>query len=417
VRRRYLDRAASEQVERKAIMLITLMTFLAFMGWSAIRPYVPLFAREELKGTVQEVGLVAAATSIAGAALSVPFGLTSAYVGRGKLAVLGTLTWGIAMVVVSSSTEIQMLIVSYGLAGVGFALFDTSIGALVGDVSDPSRMARSFSYFTTAISSSLAVGPALGGLLVEAIGFRATILLGGLLTISAAIIGSLLIVTLGKSDSPRPIDTGSLRRELSGNTILLLGILLVFVSFFPLSGLQAFVPIYGRFIGLDSFSIGLVFTAQFTSTTVSRLLFGDRMDRAHGLRGYALGAILVISVTLSTLSAFPHLAYLTLVVALAGVGFGVINILSSVLIAKSTTTKARGLAMGISSSIRYLGFSLGPLAFATSLTGLGESQLGYLLSFGLLATPTMGAGIFLLVRSSLLSIRFAEKGGPGGVST
>jgi MFS family permease len=127
------------------------------------------------------------------------------------------------------------------------------------------------------------------------------------------------------------------------------------------------------------------------------------MDNSKAMRGYALGTALVISLTVSLIAVIPNLVYLIPMVALAGIGFGVINILSSVLVAQSTSAKARGLATGIGSSMRYLAFSLGPLAFAQSLTGLGESQSGYMLSFAFLALPTMAAMVLLLVAGSLMS--------------
>lgn len=76
--------------EFTAILIVSLIAFLSFFGFSIQRIFVPLFAKEELKATVEEVGLVASISGLTGVLLSIPSGLISDKLGRGQSTLVGS---------------------------------------------------------------------------------------------------------------------------------------------------------------------------------------------------------------------------------------------------------------------------------------------------------------------------------------
>lgn len=375
--------------EKLSVFLISLLAFLASTGASLLRPYLPIFSRLEFGASLVEVGVVAAAGVLISAALAIPNGLLSAYIGRAKLVTLGTLWWGIGIMSLAFTPNLLSLMILYMLAGAGHVMYDVNASALVGDVSDTKRIARSYGYFTTAIGTGYALGPAIGGVIIDFAGYRSMIFTGGVFTLLAFVVSSIIFFLVRPFDKARPISISNLRREVSGNRRLWIGIFFMFLTPVAQLGLQTFLPLYTRFIGIDAVLTGLLFTVQFIAISFSRLLFGTLLDDEHNMIRFILLGFSATALSIAALGLIPNLPYLIIMLAVSGLGFGSVNIVANVMVARAMSIELRGFGLALAAFGRYLAYMAGPLMIGTSLAFTGESQIGYEISFAVVAIPSL----------------------------
>jgi MFS family permease len=389
-----------ESKEKLSVFLISLLAFLASTGASLLRPYLPIFSRLEFGASLVEVGIVAAAGVLISAALAIPNGLLSAYIGRAKLVTLGTLWWGAGIMTLAFTPDLLSLIILYMLAGAGHAMYDVNASALVGDVSSTRRFARSYGYFTTGIGTGYALGPAIGGVIIDLVGYRSAIFTGGVLTLLAFVVSSIVFFLVRPFDKARPISMSNFRSEVRGNRRLWIGIFFMFLTPVAQLGLQAFLPLYARFIGIDAVSTGLLFTVQFVAISFSRLLFGTLLDKEHNMIRFILLGFAVTALSNAALGLIPNLAYLMFMLVISGLGFGSVNIVANVMVARATSIELRGFGLALAAFARYLAYMAGPLMIGTSLAFTGESQIGYGISFAVVAIPSLVGVLYTIYARS-----------------
>jgi EmrB/QacA subfamily drug resistance transporter len=174
-------------LQRTALLVTTLDSFLTPMMGSAVSVALPAIAREfSLKAV--GLGWVATAFLLAASALLLPCGRLADIYGRKKIFTVGTMLVVCASLLAGLAPVAWVFFLARVLQGTGGAMvFGTSV-AILTSVFPPQRRGRVLGINVAAVYAGLSLGPFIGGLLTQYLGWRAVFLVNvpvGLLVVAA----------------------------------------------------------------------------------------------------------------------------------------------------------------------------------------------------------------------------------------
>jgi DHA2 family multidrug resistance protein-like MFS transporter len=174
-------------------------------------------------------------------------------VGRRRLLLIGAAAFGVASVLAALSTSVEMLIVSRALLGVAAATLAPSTLSLIRNMFlDPEQRTFAIGVWATSFSVGAAIGPLLGGLLLEFFWWGSVFLL--------AVPVMLLLLIIGPRLLPEYRDPGAGRIDLVSAGLSIIAVLSVIYGFKEIAatGLEG-RPLLSMLVGL---AIGLVFVRR-----------------------------------------------------------------------------------------------------------------------------------------------------------
>jgi len=155
--------------------VIVLAVFLSFLGFTFVMPFLPLYVQELGVTDVAEAafwsGLALSVTPLMGAVLAPVWGAAADRFGRKPMFARSLLSFAILMVCMSLISDVYQLLairVFWGVVG-GFGALST---ALVTLNAPREHMGRAVGLVQSAQIISYAVGPGVGGILVDHVGLR-----------------------------------------------------------------------------------------------------------------------------------------------------------------------------------------------------------------------------------------------------
>ncbi len=176
-----------KSLQRTALLVTTLDSFLTPMMGSAVAVALPSIARDFAMNAVQ-MGWVASAYLLAAAAFLLPCGRLADIHGRIKVFTIGTLLFGAASLMAGLAPHAGIFLLARVLQGMGGAMiFGTSV-AILTSVFPPQRRGWVLGINVAATYSGLSMGPFIGGLLTQSFGWRSVFLINvplGLLVLAA----------------------------------------------------------------------------------------------------------------------------------------------------------------------------------------------------------------------------------------
>ena len=354
------------------------VAFGGYLGSHMRLPVVPLYARSLGADTVL-VGIINSAFLVMAAVLSLPFGMMSDRLGRKRLACVGALILSATSFFLYFSKSPWQMVWIYLFFGIGLAAFGPTMMSLVADISPVTHLGRSYGWYTTALYTSMSLGPALGGFLADQLGFLQVFLISGILIF---ITFWLILFYLPRArhilkDRARKNESGAAwellhNRPLVGCWLVTLG------GCFGLGMFVTFFPLHGDNQGLSVAEIGLVFAVQGLWNALSRIPFGHLSDRVSrrgtlvilGLLGYSCA---MVGFALST-----RLVHFVLTATLLGISMGLAFTSVGALIAEVVDRESRGLAMGGYNTCIYFGMMLSSALMGGVIQRIGFENGFYL---------------------------------------
>jgi MFS family permease len=384
---------------RLSFIYIYLTTFVVFVCWSAIRPYVPLFATSEVGATLVEAGVIASAGGLGGAIIAAPTGLLTDRFGRKQFIILGAMVLGVSSVLLSGTSTVFQTMLAFAATGIGAGMMDASLSASIADLVLPGHLGRAYGVFTTALQSAFSMGPAVGGLLVFLFDFRSAFL------VLAAFLffGMCLASFIPKSSQPMPERNRGLTFNDLRDAHLRLGWTLTITTSLLTGSSVAYFPLYLRDIGFDTITIGLLFAALSISAAISRVPLGTLIDKHRAEKATAFAGIMIASASVAFFPFVQAPLGLAGLMLLQGPSVGAISLVASVTVAKYAQPANRGLMMGMNSTFRNIGLFLGPVMVASVMSlsegGLGAYRLGFVI---------MSVTVALVTSMALAVVRFGD---------
>jgi EmrB/QacA subfamily drug resistance transporter len=166
----------NKSLQRTALLVTTLDSFLTPMMASAVAVALPSIARDFAMNAVQ-MGWVASAYLLAAAVFLLPFGRLADIHGRKKVFTIGTLLFGAASLMAGLAPNAGIFLFARVLQGMGGAMvFGTSV-AILTSVFPPHRRGWVLGINVAATYSGLSLGPFIGGLLTQSFGWRLVFLI------------------------------------------------------------------------------------------------------------------------------------------------------------------------------------------------------------------------------------------------
>jgi MFS family permease len=264
-----------------------------------------------------------------------------------------------------------LLLVARALQAMCAATLSPGAQSLLRSISGPDQQGRVFGILGSVVGTGAALGPVVGGLLVQSFGWQAIFLVN-------VPIAAMALLTARRSHvtTPRVNDRHATadRDERILNRVFVVGFSTQALSTQAQYALVLLTPIVLNARGWEAGSIGIVLSAL----TVGMIVMGPIGGRAGDERGRRLPATIGLTVASTAIVALllggPSIAPVVLVAALAvfGVGFGATtpNLMSAAL--GSVPATRAGAAAGVFSMGRYVGSIGTSLLIAGFVTADGD---------------------------------------------
>jgi MFS family permease len=339
----------------------------------SVRPMVSYRALDQ-GATTSQLGIIAAAFGVLSLFAAIPVGRLVDRVGPGRMTITGVtaVLVGIAIAVLPAS--VTSLVVSGGVLGLGHVMAMAGHQTLVAARWPAARREKLYNHYSSYVSIGQAVGPPvglfaaghvhLGGGSVQGIDPLAGLVIAGVI----ALVALPAAVALRERDRfagfrhrrpavapPPAADVEGLRSswEVMATSAVVVAALDVLLAFLPAwAGAQQIAP----------FVVGWLLAARAASTLLIRLVAGRlvaRLGRTNVLAGSIFCACLGFSV-LPFVAAAPAFATMLLL----GIGLGLAQPLTLVMLMDRTDPNAQGAAVGARLAGNRLGQVLLPLAMS-----------------------------------------------------
>lgn len=362
-----------------AVTLYTMFTaqFLSMVGFAFVLPFLPFYIRE-LGVSEPMVPVWAGSLTASGALIMALFSPLWGWLAdrHGRKIMVERAMFGGAVITFAMGLvgNVWQLLVLRLLSGATTGTISASI-ALVSTVVPKSRLGYSLGLMQVAVFLGMTMGPWIGGLLADAMGYRCTFMVGGFLLL----MGGLLVLFRTREDFQRSDDT--LREKERMFSLLAYGgfptmLALFFLFHFTVHFVAPILPLFIETVygpGRDGVAstTGLLFAISGGMSALAAGGIGWLSDRV----GYK--PLIVLNLLLTAVSLLLHgvaqsIAQLALMRILYGLAAGGILPAMNALVGRLIPPNSYGKAYGLTASMTALGMAAGPF-----LGGIMASWLGY----------------------------------------
>lgn len=384
---------------RKNLYALFAAEFVAMTAFSFVGSFMPLFVQELGHFTPKEAAFW---NGIASSGLGIGMFFSSSLWG------IAADRWGRKVMVLRVMFSGAALLVLQGLAPniYFFIAMRWGQGLLTGSVAAVSAMATSVvprnkipfaaGLITASVSGGSSLGPVIGGLLADHIGYRNSFYVIGALLLASGIIVSILVKEKFEPPQRREAASlgGMLRLAVSRDMLPIL-IFLFALSFAPsLAG--PIIPLFIKELnpaGQAATAAGLIFGLTGAVYTISSLIAARLSERIN------LRKILIFSCLAGSLLYLPpvwatSVGQLLIFLVLGSLPGGGVSASANAVVGLSVSQGQQGMAYGLSNSAGALGWGLGPLVGGSLASILGFRPL-FAITAGLGAATTIFVARFL----------------------
>jgi EmrB/QacA subfamily drug resistance transporter len=450
--------------ERVVLLVVCLAVLVINLSTTIVNITLPRLT-EDLGATTTDLLWIVDAFNLAFAALVLAAGTLSDRFGRRKLLVIGLVLFAAASYGGATAGSPGQLIAWRAAAGVGAAVIFPVTLSIISDVfTDRVRRAKAIGLWGASAGLAIALGPVVGGFLVQHVSWNSTLLFPGTVAL-LALIGAVLRIPESRDPATPPLDLGGIALSTVGLGLLVhsiieapergwgsgatlgaiaasLVVLAAFVvwerrqehpmlevtifknlrftaaalsitfAFFALFGFIFLITQYFQFVkGYEPFSAGVRLLPFATCTALlsiagSRIavLFGTKLVVAGGLLLFAAGFAWTSTVDAST--SYPTMA---LQMMFMGAGLGLTSAPATEAIMGVVPKAKAGIGSAVNDATRELGGTLGvAIVGSVALSLYRDAFAGSSLPASVLepAKESIGAAI-------VASGRIAQGGDPG----
>lgn len=221
------DAARSSRLERTALLVVMVSCFLTPFTSSSINLAIPSMGTE-LDTNATMMSWVVTAHMLGSATFLLPFGRLADITGRKRIFVAGTALFALASLLCALARSAESLVAFRVFQGIAASMTFGTANAMLISIYPPERRGKVLGLTTAATYIGLSVGPVLGGLMNQRLGWRSIFYLGVVLA-ALIVIGTLAFL--------RGEWTGAKgeRFDLGGSILYSMGIALLFYSLSSIS--------------------------------------------------------------------------------------------------------------------------------------------------------------------------------------
>jgi MFS family permease len=369
----------------------------AIHALSALLPLVYAIVIVEYGLDERDIGTFIAITTAVGGTMQLAYGVLTRYVARPALLAGGQLVFGAGLLLGGLAQSIVHLLGAISLTRIGASPQHPVGNALLSDLYPPERRGFAISAHISGGNVGTVLVPFVGGALLAAIGWQATLALFG---VPALVIGVLiaLLVREERADYRREVRaSGSVRsqvREVLGrrDILLILGASLVAAGGRGLDIVAPFMVLYlSGPLGFDAATVNLLYALLLVGAVVGPILAGILSDRFGRRRTLVVYYLLSAVGILAFVAAGANLLFLVPLL----LPFGTAVFSESPVLQAYLADRADGPMRDVAFAVYFtLAFGIG--AFWAFVVGQVVASFGYPVAFGLMAASYVAAAALLV---------------------
>ncbi len=388
------------QVRRNLLVLFA-AGLLFWASLASLLPTLPLYI-EDIGATKQQIGFVMGSFAIGLLLFRPLLGQLADKRGRKIVLIIGILSAAIAPIGYNFVQSIPLLMVIRAFHGISIAAFSTAFLALVADIAPVQNRGELIGYMSLVNPVGLAIGPALGGYLMEAYGYTSLFILSTVLACLGLLCTIPIINPMVQAEEQIVNNDSPFWQKLISPRVRIPAILLLIIGL-TLGSLHTFVPLFIKSTEVD-LNPGLFYTAVAIASFCSRLFCGRASDKlGRGL--FITSSLICYSVAMVLLWTANDSIDFLFAATLQGIGSGTIIPTIAAMITDRSYPHERGRTF----SLCMVGFDVG-VALAGPIFGIVATGIGYRNIFGFnFAIALVAVIIFMTLSSKNLpaSLRFA----------
>lgn len=356
-------RARLTAVERRATVSLAGVSGLRLLGMFIILPVFALYAERIPGGDNQAlVGLAIGIYGLTQALLQIPFGWLSDRIGRKPVIYAGLALLALGSFVAAAADDIYWVIVGRVLQGAG--AISAAVVALLADLTRDEHRTQAMAVVGITIGVAFMVSLVAAPVLDRFIGVPGIFALTGALSLLAMLVVALLVPNPQRSafHADAGASAAMLAAVLKDRDLLRLDFG-VFVLHAVLTALWVVVPVQLRDAGLASEHHWWVYLPVMMASVALILPAIIHAERRARLKPVFIAAIAVLALGEAVLfQAGGALPWLVLGLLGFFVGFNLLEAMLPSLISKLAPVRAKGTAIGVYSSVQFLGTFVGGVA-------------------------------------------------------
>ncbi len=242
------DTAREPLLTRRFVVVVTSGVFY-FLAMGSVLPVVPRYVDRRLGGNDVAVGVAVGALAVGAILLRPLAGRVGDRFGRRVLMVGGALVVGISAACAGLIESLAWLIATRVLMGLGEACFFVGGTTMATDLAPESRRGEAVSYWSVAVWSGLAFGPAIGELLLDRSHYDRVWFVAGAFGLISA------LIALATKETRVVVEHAD-RGPLIAPAAIRPGVILA-ATLLGITGFSIFLPLYAPEVGIED--VGLVF--------------------------------------------------------------------------------------------------------------------------------------------------------------
>ncbi|MEM4576198.1 MAG: MFS transporter [Candidatus Nezhaarchaeales archaeon] len=387
-----------------ALLTVCTSSFLVASSLSSVNVAVPSIADDLSMDAVTSSWVVTSFT-LASAAFLVPLGRIADIRGRRATFLLGNALFVLASMLSGSLASSRALIFSRFVQGLGGAMIFATGVAILSSTFDRHERGRAIGLQSASVYTGLAIGPLIGGLLTEALGWRSVFFFNaplGATVIALSIpmlkgeqdealgekfdfVGALLYVAtiisimLGLSESSIILSSLGvflllsfifwelrahypiLELKLFKNLMFALSNVVALLNYAATYAVSLILSLYLQYVkGLTPYQAGLVLTVQAAFQAILSPIAGSLSDRFEPrvIASAGMGIAAICLWCFSYITPATSILLVTLTLAFLGIGLAFFISPNTYAIMSSVESKFYGIASAMTATMRNLGQSL-----------------------------------------------------------
>jgi len=186
-----------------------LISFGVMFAWAFIEPQFMFYAYDDLAWTSSQLGLVMSTYGMACTFGEFALGQLSDRLGRKPVLVLGLALFSAQFVGLVIFRDVNWIVVSFILAGLGNALYDPALSAHILDITPPENTARIMGLKSTAGSLGNMLGPALVVLFTPFVNPQVVFLVASALVLMLTLVSAFALRVPRRNKVPSPFSNAA----------------------------------------------------------------------------------------------------------------------------------------------------------------------------------------------------------------
>lgn len=365
----------------KAYILTLIAIFSISITMTLFMPLLPIYIKM-IGGNSSLTGLVVSIYTFAALVCRPIFAVLIDKYGRKSILIIGFVLIVIGCFAYQFITVIGVLLIARIVHGIGYSASSNATGTIVADIVPKERRGQGIGYYGFVTAASLALGPALGLLIMKNSNMETAFSFAAILAVIGLIASSFIshkrkTITDRQEDNFKPIANHNSKQKIRNKSKFNIGYektalpasLIMLLVAFAYSGIVTYLPTYAGTLGIEHISAYFIIYALVL--LVTRMIV-DLIIKKHDISVVLLPGIIFMVIAFILLGIGKTLPYFLIAAIFYAIGFGSVQPTLNTIVISLCAPSKRGAANATFFSSMDLGIGLGAFVW-----GIVSQTYGY----------------------------------------